>query len=163
MIIEAPAGNQVAELTHKSLISNELWGRMTRRLARDKGYSLAIAERNLDRALGFLWLCGQLSNVDLSPTEEEDDGWHVFLHYTRDYAEFCHRVCGRFIHHNPSDVPGVEYHSPGDALSLRIAAMEQHNISVAGTMPWLVDYRMGVAGCSMACQGVKCCSSGERP
>ena len=30
-----------------------------------------------------------------------DDMWHIFILHTRDYAEFCHRYFGRFIHHEP--------------------------------------------------------------
>lgn len=36
-------------------------------------------------------------------TDLVDIGWHTFLLHTRDYAEFCDRIAGRFIHHEPED------------------------------------------------------------
>lgn len=34
-----------------------------------------------------------------------DDMWHVFILFTKDYAEFCEQRIGFFLHHEPS-VPG---------------------------------------------------------
>ena len=34
---------------------------------------------------------------------EIDDMWHTFLMFTEDYANFCERYFGRFIHHSPRD------------------------------------------------------------
>ena len=34
-----------------------------------------------------------------------DKAWHAFLLHTREYAEFCHQIAGRFIHHVPTDEP----------------------------------------------------------
>lgn len=31
-----------------------------------------------------------------------DEIWHAFILHTRDYAEFCQQVRGRFIHHQPA-------------------------------------------------------------
>lgn len=33
---------------------------------------------------------------------EIDNMWHTFLLFTRDYADFCERYLGRFIHHVPN-------------------------------------------------------------
>ncbi|HQU07979.1 MAG TPA: hypothetical protein PK539_02920 [Candidatus Paceibacterota bacterium] len=40
----------------------------------------------------------------LSPTRAIDAGWHEFLMYTRDYANFCTRYFGAFVHHAPDPV-----------------------------------------------------------
>jgi hypothetical protein len=32
-----------------------------------------------------------------------DIGWHTFILYTKPYADFCHDVVGRFVHHMPND------------------------------------------------------------
>lgn len=39
---------------------------------------------------------------------EIDQMWHVFLLYTRDYADFCQRHFGEFLHHQPDLVPIFE-------------------------------------------------------
>ena len=31
-----------------------------------------------------------------------DEIWHNFILFTREYAEFCHQVCGQMIHHRPN-------------------------------------------------------------
>jgi len=33
-----------------------------------------------------------------------DDMWHIFVLHTRDYADFCARYFGRFIHHDPEPI-----------------------------------------------------------
>jgi hypothetical protein len=48
----------------------------------------------------FLFLCGTLPGK-WSPTKQIDEGWHNFILFTKDYAEFCQTHFGRFIHHNP--------------------------------------------------------------
>jgi SAM-dependent methyltransferase len=36
------------------------------------------------------------------PARRGRQGWHAFILHTDDYAEFCQRVAGRFIHHLPA-------------------------------------------------------------
>jgi len=39
---------------------------------------------------------------------EIDQMWHVFLLYTRDYGEFCHKYFNEYLHHQPDLVPLFE-------------------------------------------------------
>lgn len=48
----------------------------------------------------FLYLCAT-TKESLSPSKAIDDGWHLFILHTADYAAFCTRYLGRFIHHQP--------------------------------------------------------------
>ena len=48
----------------------------------------------------FLFLAGTVPGK-WSPTKAIDEGWHAFLLFTKDYAQFCQRFFGRFIHHEP--------------------------------------------------------------
>jgi hypothetical protein len=41
-----------------------------------------------------------------------DEVWHQFILFTRQYMEFCHRFFGRYIPHNPSNAPKVEFARP---------------------------------------------------
>lgn len=69
--------------------------------------------------LKYLWLCKKHDrDRELSPKDPEldfvcvmhqemrpiDEMWHAFLIFTRDYAEFCQKYFGEFIHHQPNVV-----------------------------------------------------------
>ena len=58
--------------------------------------------RVLDQALAFL-AAAAVTTAPIGPSDLVDIGWHTFLLHTRDYAEFCDRIAGRFIHHEPED------------------------------------------------------------
>jgi hypothetical protein len=45
----------------------------------------------------------------LAPSELVDAGWHAFILHTRDYADFCHRVAGRYLHHVPTGGDPVKH------------------------------------------------------
>lgn len=45
------------------------------------------------------------------PSQAADDLWHEFILYTRDYAEFCQRAFGGFLHHTPAAVLGADKRS----------------------------------------------------
>lgn len=105
-IIEVPTGQQLA---NKHLLSDELWKRLVKRIEKDEGIELPMAERIMDQALGFLRLVALDSGKGYAPSARVDIGWHTFVLYTRSYAEFCDRIAGQFIHHEPSDEEGVDY------------------------------------------------------
>lgn len=52
----------------------------------------------------------------LSPSGTVDIGWHAFILHTRDYAEWCEHVAGRFLHHAPDESAEGE---PGTATAAR--------------------------------------------
>lgn len=86
-----------------NLISPQLFDRLTARIARDEQTDQATAERIMTQTLAFLTACALNPGAGLVPSEQVDVGWHTFVLYTREYAEFCQRVAGRFIHHTPDD------------------------------------------------------------
>jgi hypothetical protein len=127
-VIERP---QVRDLTNRDLIDAELWGRLVNRLVEEhqhKGYDVTLAERILDQALGFLRLISLGQEENYSPSPMVDDGWHMFILYTRDYAAFCQRLAGQYLHHEPSDRPGVDYGE--SAIANTVAAMKAAGIAV---------------------------------
>lgn len=93
-------------LAYKGLIDDQLWKRLVNRIAHDEGMEHSLAERVMNEALGFLQLCAKEPDGKYSPSVVVDIGWHTFILYTREYAGFCERVAGRFLHHEPTDVPG---------------------------------------------------------
>ncbi|GAA0648369.1 hypothetical protein GCM10010174_84740 [Kutzneria viridogrisea] len=90
----------------RSLITEELFSRLVARIVRDEGIEPVLATRILDQALAFLAAAARHAGEPLSPTALVDIGWHVLILHTKEYAELCQRVAGRFIHHVPDDGPG---------------------------------------------------------
>ncbi|MBC6470960.1 hypothetical protein HKK74_36540 [Actinomadura alba] len=87
----------------RDLISTALFGRLVRRIVADEEIDRAMAERIMSQALAFLKACADNPGAGLSPSPTVDIGWHTFILYTKEYAAFCDRVAGRFIHHEPTD------------------------------------------------------------
>lgn len=98
-IIETPV---TQARTGRSLIGPELFARLSARITTGHDIGAATADRIVDQALAFLGACA-VATAPLSPSKQVDIGWHTFILYTRDYAEFCDRIAGRFIHHIPTD------------------------------------------------------------
>jgi hypothetical protein len=92
----------VKEHSGQDLVSEELFDRLVDRICREHQLGREYAMRIMDQALAFLGTCAR-SAEPLAPSEVVDIGWHTFLLYTREYADFCDRVAGRFIHHEPTD------------------------------------------------------------
>lgn len=74
----------------------------TRRLARDKGWSLAFARGAVDEYRRFAFLCVG-APAPRTPSEEVDEVWHLHLLYTRDYWDaWCGEVLQAKLHHDPT-------------------------------------------------------------
>lgn len=139
---------QAHRLTGRALVPTELFNRLTARITADHGFSPELSERVMDQALVFLKACADRPGAPLSPTWLVDVGWHTFLLYTRDYAGFCQRVAGRFIHHIPTDEPG------GTTVG--------HTIGAISESGFLVDRELWEGALSAKCDTDKChgCASG---
>lgn len=79
-----------------------------RRYCKEHGASMQEAEEVFRETLRWLYLCHRAAEVGIgcaiTPELEKIDWmWHTFLLYTRDYADFCDRHFGAFIHHLPSE------------------------------------------------------------
>nr|MDT0666353.1 hypothetical protein [Micromonospora sp. DSM 115978] len=80
--------------------------------------------------LVFLQACADHPNARLRPSTAIDAGWHAFLLHTRDYASFCARLAGRFIHHEPADGDSA----PADTLAQTVEALRATGYDVDGKM-----------------------------
>ncbi|MCM3920728.1 hypothetical protein ND748_03430 [Frankia sp. AiPs1] len=87
----------------RELVAPDLFNRLAERVMKDEGHDRDHSERIVDQALVFLKACADNPGAALGPSTAVDAGWHAFLLHTRDYASFCARVAGRFIHHEPTD------------------------------------------------------------
>ncbi|GAA1958775.1 hypothetical protein [Amycolatopsis minnesotensis] len=91
------------ERAGQELVSAELFDRLASRIAKERDMSREFAARIMDQALAFLFACGQSRSIELCPSQLVDLGWHTFILHTREYADFCQAVAGRFLHHVPND------------------------------------------------------------
>jgi hypothetical protein len=116
----------------RSLISDGLFARLTARITAEHLIEPALAERIMDQALAFLAAIATQPGRSLSPSQPVDIGWHTFILYTRDYAEFCERVAGRFIHHVPNDDPDApsEDADPSSVRTRTLAAIQSAGYAV---------------------------------
>lgn len=115
------------ETAPRELISPRMFNRLVARVMADNGNDQSTAARITEQALAFLEACAANPGAGLAPSPEVDKGWHAFILHTADYAEFCHRVAGRFIHHLP-DEPGEE--DSGAGVTATVAAIRALGISV---------------------------------
>lgn len=80
------------------------------RFCADHGYTLEQGHEIFIETKRWLWLCAHHAAAghpghSLSMSEEMmviDEMWHTFLLFTFDYADFCQRYLGRFVHHQPT-------------------------------------------------------------
>ena len=103
----------------------------------------------------FLYLCGSKRKGDpiLAPPDGVDAGWHEFLLFTEDYAQFCFEHFGRFIHHRPRRPEDPK----GDGQILR----DTRALAIATFVTLSHNWRMDAASCdecnvncSYACGGL---------
>lgn len=53
--------------------------------------------------LSFLSVCKAFPNMNIPmPSETVDEIWHEFILHTKDYALFCDKHLGKFLHHTPN-------------------------------------------------------------
>lgn len=73
-----------------------------RRLARENAWPLQFAERVLQEYRRYLYLV-YCSGVEVTPSDEVDQAWHLHLTYTRSYwHDLCRSILGFELHHNPT-------------------------------------------------------------
>jgi len=51
----------------------------------------------------FVICCLANGGMVAMPSRIVDEAWHEFMLFSRDYAAFCNKVFGHFLHHNPVD------------------------------------------------------------
>jgi hypothetical protein len=105
---------------------------VVRRYAKEHQATPEEAAELFREMLKWLYLCGRaasqgpdgLALAVHSEIEKIDWMWHTLLLFTREYAEFCDRHFGFFIHHVPDE--GEEDDSPPDESAIRTALEAQY-------------------------------------
>ena len=134
----------------RELVSTCMFARLTSRVMADHGMDQSAAEHVMDQALAFLAACALNPAAGLAPSAEVDKGWHAFILHTADYAEFCRRVAGRFIHHLPAE-PG-DQDTGGAAICATLTAMRAAGLPVdAALWPASADCDSKCHQCHSGC------------
>lgn len=109
----------------RSLVEPDLFHRLVQRVAEEHDHDLTMAGRIVDQALAFLGTTATHTGRPLSPSDIVDPGWHEFILHTVDYAAFCERIAGRFLHHVPTDPEDGSAEAEGahDTLSYTVSAI----------------------------------------
>jgi hypothetical protein len=139
----------ITHRTGRSLVSPDLFHRLTDRIVNTERLERNLAERIMDQALAFLLACAANVGAPLAPSELVDIGWHTFLLDTGEYAGFCDRVAGRFIHHVPTDNERTT-ESPGDVLARTVTAMRSLGFRVDDAL-WPRTALGSCTGCHNGC------------
>lgn len=120
-----------ADASYVPQVDLTLWNRLVQRITRDVGFrdsigdvdqqtAVDLAGRILNQTVGFLTLIANNPGVGFSPSPLVDIGWHTFILDTRDYAQFCQQIAGRFIHHSPFDEAGADYGTGHAARTVQV-------------------------------------------
>lgn len=140
-----------------SLLEGEVIDRLAARIVADHPeISAETALRIVGQSAAFVAASGQQPGQSLTPSRLVDYGWHAFILHTVDYALFCERVVGRFVHHVPT---GDREESAAEALETRQRTLDA--ISAAGfsidldLWPDMAECTQCHAGCSDSPNGGK--------
>ena len=114
--------------------------RVLKRYVLDNNVDEAEAQRRFDGLKQFLVVCATTPGYKVT-SDAIDSMWHTFLLFTRDYREFCTRYLGKFINHEPFEVP-----SPESYITTRARAKEMFGALDEGL--WPVEAKLS---CSSGC------------
>jgi hypothetical protein len=98
-----------------------------RRYRKDHGGSQQEAEAVFREMLKWLYLCHRAWADDgfgctiSHELEKIDQMWHSFLLFTMDYASFCERYFGVFLHHVPDEQEEEDVDTDEELLRERIS------------------------------------------
>jgi len=146
----SPQFRPLTSIEEKALGMIEVYdfGKVRDRVLKDGAVSLEEVDDAIVEFRRFLALIC-LGNSGLAMMSGAvDEIWHAFILHTRDYADFCQQVRGRFIHHQPAS------ESTPVPDSSKSAFVEAYH-STFGAIPAIwgkaadCDYaKCGFAGCS---------------
>ncbi|MFG2114840.1 glycine-rich domain-containing protein [Streptomyces sp. NPDC048718] len=130
----------------RDLVEPPLFQRLAAFCAAEYGMELPLAEAVMDQGLAFLWTMGSTGKGDvMAPSRQVDPAWHTFMLHSQEYAQWCEKNFGRFLHHAPnSKIRGI-------ALMLDVTDL----IRRAG---FAVDRKLW--GVAAECNEPACCGDG---
>ncbi|MFD4638863.1 glycine-rich domain-containing protein [Lentzea sp. NPDC058436] len=139
-----------------SAVATEVRHRLRLQLTSEHSMTVIEADRIITDTISFLLVCAADPHSRFRPSRQVDLGWHQFILNTRDYADFCDRVAGRFIHHVPDEFDAPVGRATEDVLSPTVNAIK------AAGLPFHADLWLGDDGrCSQCHAGCTDCGQGD--
>ena len=87
------------EATLEDILAYENYA-VIHKISEGLGCSSSRAKEVFNDVKRFLWMSAS-SSVNCIPSPVIDEGWHAFVLFTQDYADFCQKYFGQFLHHLP--------------------------------------------------------------
>lgn len=128
------------------------------RIARYNGLSFEEARVLFKDTLTFLWLT-QVSGGGIAPPPIIDSGWHAFILFTKDYAEFCKKTFGGFIHHHPRRSGDLDSKGPVQK-TIRMIKQNLDPSLLSDNWGWAKTQTLSLATCD-DCAPEKDCNGGD--
>ncbi|WP_218839488.1 glycine-rich domain-containing protein [Streptomyces albidoflavus] len=133
------------------LLTSQLLDRLAQRITADHpDIDTPLARRAVVQAAAFIAASGRAPDQALAPSPLVDIAWHTFILHTVDYAAFCERTVGRFVHHVPTDDEGALPGGPAETRARTLAAIAMAGYSIDHEL-WLeasAECSQCHAGCS---------------
>ncbi|WP_435897423.1 glycine-rich domain-containing protein [Streptomyces tsukubensis] len=86
----------------RDLVGSELFQSLAAFCADEYGLEPLVADRVVDQAIAFVYVLGSQKAFDMAPSKQVDSGWHSFMLHTQQYADWCQKQFGYFVHHVPN-------------------------------------------------------------
>lgn len=125
---------QVHEARRRFILGFAFPAELRRRIgAQHPEWTFAQIDLVLDALRQYFLAClsaqrgGRLAKTLGVPSKAMDDAWHEFIVMTREYADFCQRAFGRYLHHTPHALMADRM---DDALANTL-----HHVKTSGAMP----------------------------
>ena len=85
----------------RKLVTPEVFSTVSTYVARHQEVTLAYAERMVAQMLVWMRAVADNPSARLAMDETVDPAWHAFMLHSQEYAAFCDRLFGRYLHHVP--------------------------------------------------------------
>ncbi|GHH53804.1 glycine-rich domain-containing protein [Lentzea cavernae] len=136
-------------------VTTEVRQRLRVQLAAEHSLTVAEADRIITDTISFLTVCAADPHQRFRPSRQVDLGWHQFILNTQDYATFCDRAAGRFIHHVPDEFVAPVRRATAEVLGPTVEAIKAAGLPFHPEL-WLT----GEGRCSQCHAGCTTCGQG---
>ncbi|MEU0878880.1 hypothetical protein ABZ345_09800 [Lentzea sp. NPDC005914] len=141
--------------TCPATISTELRHQLRLQLTSEHSMNVTEADRIITDTISFLTVCAASPHRQFRPSRQVDLGWHQFILNTHDYAEFCDRLAGRFIHHVPDEFAAPVRRATAGVLDPTVEAIKTAGLPFHPEL-WVT----GDGSCSQCHAGCTNCGQG---
>lgn len=92
----------------RDLVDREVFTTLSTYVASHQEVTHAYADRMVEQMLVWMRAVADNPGLRLAMDETVDPAWHAFILHSQEYAAFCDRMFGEYLHHVPP-APGVAH------------------------------------------------------